>query len=82
MLMGEAIRLVTQREQSHDPQLIAINTIIGKDVRDDQMMLRVNRRLDVVADDSRDFAAGEAEASAFLQSPLFFSIGARHLTGQ
>src|SRR5579859_2339121 len=37
----------------HRRQLITINAVIGNDVRNDQMVLRVNRRLDVVADDSR-----------------------------
>src|SRR6185437_2135459 len=32
-------------------QLITIEAIIGNDMRDNQMVLRVNRSLDVVADD-------------------------------
>jgi hypothetical protein len=36
----------------HPRQLITINAVIDHDVREDQMVLRANRRLDVVADNA------------------------------
>lgn len=45
------------RQLRHRRQLITINAIISHDVRDDQMVFRVNRRRDVVADDSDSLAS-------------------------